>query len=243
VKRSLTIAFLLLALLTRTVVVAVTDDFQSGIEAYNAGRYQDAVKEFRTVASRQLSSGALLNLGNAQWKCGRTGDAIIAWEQSLWLNPFDHAAANNLRFARETAQLEAPELTWYEITSGWLPMNWWAWITGFSLWLAVGALVLPGVLRWRRATWPQAVAALGFGLFLLCLPAHLGTVTRINLGFVLEKETALRLTPTADGEIVTRLASGDPIRQMRTRGKYVLIRTHNSIGWVRADQIGLIRSR
>jgi len=52
-----------------------------------------------------------------------------------------------LRFARETAELDAPELRWYEQISAWLPPDYWVWISGACLWLMAGAFVLPRVLR------------------------------------------------------------------------------------------------
>jgi tetratricopeptide (TPR) repeat protein len=221
---------------------ADTDLFTAGIEAYNSGQFTTAAEMFQRSATQEIASGTLQNLGNAQWKQGRIGGAILAWEQALWVNPFDARARNNLRFARDEAQLEAPELAWYEVTSSWLPANWWAWLAGFSFWGAVSALVLPGVMRWRRAAWMHAVAAIGFGLFLLCLPAHLGTVTRARVGFVLNSDTLLRLTPTSTAETVTRLTAGDPVRHLRRRGLYAFVKTRYSQGWLLASEVGWIAS-
>ncbi len=213
--------------------------FQAGVTAYRAADYAQAAEAFRQSVALQPASGALQNLGNAEWQRRRTGDAILAWEQALWLDPFNESARQNLRFARKTAQLEAPELAWYEVISTWLPVSWWAWIAGGSLWLAVGVGILPGILRRRKATWHQAVAALALMVFLLSIPALFGVQTRARIGFVLQKDTPLRLTPTLEAQAVTRLAPGDPARWVRARGNYVLIRTSRTLGWVEADQFGL----
>jgi len=219
---------------------AKADAFSDGLENYRAGNFSQAATQFRETISRQPSSGAFQNLGNAEWQQKQIGPAVLAWEQALWLNPFDHNARNNLKFARETAQLESPDLTWYEVASGWLPMNWWAWLTGISLWCAVGVLVLPGVLRWKKPVWQQAAAALALVIFLLCLPAHMGTLTRAEIGFVLKAETPLRLTPTTNGQIVTRLASGEPARQMRSQGHFAFVRTRHTAGWIQKDSFRLL---
>jgi tetratricopeptide (TPR) repeat protein len=213
--------------------------FREGVAAYHLGDYAGAVKAFRQSTTQQPASGTLQNLGNAEWKHGRAGAAILAWEQALWLDPFNEAARMDLRFARKTAQLEAPELAWYEVISTWLPANWWAWIAGTSLWLAVGMVMLPGILRRRKAAWHQAVAALGLMVFLLSVPAYIGLHTRSRIGFVLQKDTPLRLTPTREAQAVTRLAAGEPARFVRTRGNYVLIRTNRTLGWVEREQFGL----
>jgi len=234
---------LLLCLLLRPIAsFAFSPDtlFQEGTDAYRSADYSRAAQAFRHSARLKPSSGALQNLGNAEWQRGSAGRAIIAWEQAAWLDPFNKSAQTNLRFVRKTSQLESPELAWYEVVSTWLPANWWAGLAGISFWVAIGACLLPGILRQRRATWHQAVAALGFTIFLLCLPAHLGVHTRSRIGFILDKDTPLRLTPTQESQILTRLSAGDPVRWQRTREKYVLLRTNHSQGWVEAEQYHLI---
>jgi tetratricopeptide (TPR) repeat protein len=232
---------LLLAPLLCLAAVGSTPDtlFQTGVAAYRAADYPQAAEAFRQSVTLEPASGALQSLGNAEWQQRHTGDAILAWEQALWLDPFNEPAHQNLRFARKAAQLEAPELAWYEVISTWLPVTWWAWIAGGSLWLAVGMGILPGFLRRRKATWHQAIAALALMVFLLSIPALFGVQTRARIGFVLQEDTPLRLTPTLEAQSITHLAPGEPARSVRARGRYLLIRTNRSIGWVEQDQFGL----
>jgi len=213
--------------------------FQTGVTAYRASDYALAAEAFGQSIALQPASGALQNLGNAEWQRHRTGAAILAWEQALWLDPFNQSARQSLRYARKNAQLEAPDLAWYEVISTWLPVSWWAWIAGVSLWLSVGVVLLPGILRRRKATWHQAIAAVGLMVFLLSVPAHIGVETRSRIGFVMQKDTPLRLTPTLEAQAVTRLAAGEPARKVRVRGNYLLIRNGRVLGWVEQDQFGL----
>lgn len=213
--------------------------FARGSEAYQAGDYMGAVRAFRAAAQLHPAAGTFQNLGNAEWQLGHTGQAVLAWERSLWLDPFHRAAYTNLRFARKTAQLESPELAWYEVVSSWLPVNWWAWTAGLSFWLAVGMVMLPGIFHWRKLAWQQALAALGLAVFLLSVPAHLGVDTRSRIGFVLQKNTPLRLTPTDNAQFITRLPAGEPARLERLRGAYLLIRTAHATGWIERNQFEL----
>ncbi len=214
--------------------------FREGTDACRNGDYPRAVQALADSARRRPASGTLQNLGIAQWQRGETGPAILAWEQALWLDPFNHAAHEDLRFARKTAQVETPELAWYEVVSTWLPVDWWAWIAGLSLWLAVGMAIVPGILRFPKQGWHQAAAAFGFAVFLLSLPAHWGVQTRSHIGFVLQKNTPLRLTPTQEAQFLTHLAAGDPVRVQANRGNYLLVATSRSRGWIERGQLGLI---
>ena len=173
-----------------------------------------------------------MNLGLAEWQRGHAGAAILAWEQARWIDPFDSRAEANLKFARQVAQVDAPQLKWFETASTWLPPNTWVWLAGASLWLAVGLLVLPGIFRRRKAGWHQMLAALAFGGFLFCLTANFGVVSRTQIGFVVKKNALLRLTPTREGEVISTLAAGEPARKLRTHGSYLLIRTTGASGWI-----------
>ena len=216
--------------------------FTQGAEAYSNANYSAAAQAFAESAQRHPAAGTLENLGLAQWRQGRVGAAVLAWEQALWIDPFNQTAHNNLRYARKAEQLESPDLTWYEVVSAWLPPSWWAWLAGGGLWLAVGMTMLPGIFRWRRAGWQQALAALGIMIFLLSLPAHLGVFTRSKLGFFLEKETEVRLTPTKDGQVIARMSPGESARSERSRGDYILVRTPRGAGWVDRSKFSQVMS-
>jgi tetratricopeptide (TPR) repeat protein len=233
-----------LGLGTATGSSATADSlFQDGSSAYRMAEYERASAAFQQSIDLQPASGTLQNLGNAEWQRGNTGRALLAWERALWLDPFKDATRQNLRYARHVAQLETPQLTWYEVVSTWLPMNWWAWIAGVTFWFSLGLATLPGILRYRKATWQQALASFGLMLFLLSAPAHWGVHTRSRIGFIIEKNTPLRLTPTEDAQVVTRLPAGETARLERTRGRHLLIRTIHGMGWVEESQFGLLCPR
>lgn len=228
------------ACLVLDVKAGTNDFFAQGIEAARAGDFSDAATAFQNAVQSQPSSGALVNLGIAEWRGGHAGAAIRAWEQAQWIDPFDARAVQNLKFARTAAQLDGPELRWFEAASAWLPPNLWVWLAGASLWLAVGALLLPPVFRWKKSGGQQTLAALGFCVFLFAMTANLGVVSRTEIGFVLKKNVSLRLTPTSEGEVISTLTDGEPARRLRTRGNYFFIRTANGAGWIERKQFGLI---
>ena len=214
--------------------------FREGTGAYRAGDYSRAARAFSEAAGRRPASGTLQNLGNAQWQGGQTGRAIVAWEQALWLDPFNRAARDNLRFARKAAQVEAPELSWDEVVSTWLPIDWWAWITGASLWLAVGMVLLPGILRCRKAAWHQAVAALGHhGVPAQCAGPLRGPYAHPHR-FCSAKGCSGPADADQEAQVVARLSAGDAARWVRARGPYALIRTSRALGWIERAQFNLV---
>lgn len=229
------------AVFTAQMMSAATNDFfTQGLDEYRNGDFPAATVLFERSATNRPSTGALINLGIVQWQRGHAGAAILAWERARWIAPFNHAANENLAFARSVAQVGEPRLKWYEILSAWLPPNLWVWLAGLSLWLAVGALTLPSLFRRQKSDRQQVLAALGAGAFLICLTANVGVVSRTQLGIVLKKDAPLLLTPTSAGEIITTLAAGEPARCLRAHGNYRLIQTPDGTGWIEQDQFSLI---
>ena len=90
--------------------------------------------------------------------------------------------------------------------------------------------------------WQNAFAAVGLTVLLLSLPAQWGIHTRSRLGFVMEKDSPLLLTPTSEGQITARLPSGEPARFERWRNGFVLVRTSRARGWVRSEHFALVVS-
>ncbi len=222
------------------IFAAGENPFRAGVAAYEAGQFDSAAKAFRAALAKKPAAGTLVNLGLAEWRCGKTGDAILAWQQAAWLDPFSRAAQENLSYARETASVNPPDLTWFEQTSTWLPANFWAWLAGGSLWLAVALVTLPTILRIRKASWHQTVAALALGVFLLSLAPSVGIFTRAKIAIVTGKNTPLRLTPTQSAEIIASLPPGEPVRALRARGNYFFVRTQNGNGWVGRGQLAFL---
>jgi hypothetical protein len=214
--------------------------FQQGTNAYLKGDFEQATLCFRGTVATAPSAGAWHNLGNAEWQSGHPGPAILAWERSHWLEPFDAGTRENLRFARKARQLDARELAWYEIGSTWLPADAWPWIASISFWLALSLLMLPGIFRWHKAGWQQGVAAAGFAVFLLTLPALIGVQARSKLGVLLPDATPLRLTPTSEAQVLLKLPPGETVRMARSRGKYVYIHSGSGDGWIERSELGLI---
>jgi tetratricopeptide (TPR) repeat protein len=122
----------LLGRLAATGASTPDDLFRQGSQAYIAGGFDQAAQSFRELAAIEPAAGTWHNLGNAEWQSGRTGPAILAWERAQWLDPFNANTRINLRYGRKLAQLDLPELAWYEVTSKWLPANAWPWLAAGS---------------------------------------------------------------------------------------------------------------
>ena len=76
--------------------------FQRGEELYRDGQYQQAIEQYQALLTQGIEDGAIYyNLGNAYFKSGRLGPAILNYERALRAMPGDDDTKANLAFANE----------------------------------------------------------------------------------------------------------------------------------------------
>jgi len=123
--------------------------WQAGVNAYAAGDYESALRDWEDVAETGLTSRELLyNLGNAYVKSGEIGKAVLSYERALRMDPSDADVKYNLEFARALTQDRidsVPEFflkTWARQLCFGLTSNTWAALSLLLLALALGGALL-----------------------------------------------------------------------------------------------------
>ena len=144
--------------------------WQAGVEAYSAGSYADAAAAWQGILDAGLSSADLYyNAGNAYFKLGETGKAILNYERAAKLDPSSADIRYNLEYARSTTQDRIDSVppfflkTWLRKVSYLFSSNAWAVlsIVFFALALALTLLFLLGPSPAARKTgFFTAIAAL-----------------------------------------------------------------------------------
>ena len=72
--------------------------WETANEAYQKGKYEEAKVDYIQIAgTRQYSADLFYNLGNAWFKLGDQGRAILNYERALILNPRLEEARSNLQ--------------------------------------------------------------------------------------------------------------------------------------------------
>ena len=70
-------------------------------EAYSVGQYETALADYSKIEEGGYESYKLYyNMGNAWYKLGNMGKAILYYEKALKLNPAGEDAKNNLQIAK-----------------------------------------------------------------------------------------------------------------------------------------------
>src|SRR5216117_4558574 len=109
------IAFLFCALATSSVLGQADIEFAKANQEYAQGNFKEAISGYETlVRSGQWSATVFYDLGNAYFRAGNFGRAILNYERALALDRHHPEAAANLQIARDEARsLEMQEI-WLE---------------------------------------------------------------------------------------------------------------------------------
>lgn len=80
---------------------SIREAFAEGNADYEAGRYDEAIERFEALVAAGVVNGHLhYNLGNAYYRNGELGRAVLNYERALRLNPRDRDARENLALVR-----------------------------------------------------------------------------------------------------------------------------------------------
>lgn len=218
---------------------APADGLAAGQAAYAAGDFVGAVEKWQAeVTAHGATAGLLAALGNAEWKLGRKGRAMLCWERALLLDPRDPVATAGIRHAQSAGGTERPALTWAESYASFLGADTWLLLATASFWIVVLCLLIPRLRRRAPADWQEKAVVAGATLFLLTLPALWGAHVYARRAVVRQADVFLRLTPTARGEPVGGVAEGDVVRAERPFGEYVRVTTaEGKSGWLQAREL------
>lgn len=224
--------------------------FFQGNTAYQQGAYESAVRSYRQVLDAGLESGPLyFNLGNAYFKNGQLGRAILSYERAERLLPRDPDVRVNLSYALEQAKEDAPPQPLWErllfpfaarATTGQLviltTVLWFAWWGLVALRLVLPAFrVVVG-----RAAWCVLAALLLAGG---SLAFRVETVDLRRDAVVVEGgETAVRFEPSENGTEHFRVHEGAILEVTDERDTWFQVRRWDGRrGWIPARTLELVR--
>ncbi len=214
-------------------------EMDAGQAAYAAGDFVGAIERWQAqVRAEGATAGRLAALGNAEWKLGRKGRAMVCWERALLLDPRNPVATAGIRHAQSAGGVERPALTWAENYAAFLGANAWLVIATAAFWATLLGWLLPRLRRRPPAEWQEKLVVGAATVFLLCLPGLWGGHLYARRAVVRQSEVSLRLTPTARGEALVGVAEGDVVRTERPFNGYVRVTTADGkTGWVQAREI------
>lgn len=221
--------------------------FAAANEAYQQQDYKAAITAYEALLEEGLHSTALYyNLGNAYYRTGELGRAVLNYERALRLSPADQQTRANLKIVNQELKdiqvgirQSALVKFWYRIQYL-LSGNAWSGLGLFMLWLG-----LAGIGLWLMGK-KRSHKKLGFfggitALVLSVLPflfAYGGVQYQYghNEAIIMVEETQMRVAPEEGSKVIQALHEGTKVRIIDQIGGWNRVElTGTSEGWLPRD--------
>ena len=212
---------------------------------YAAGNFPAAIAGYESlVKDRQWNASLFYDLGNAYFRAGDRGRAILNYERALALDPNQPEAKANLQVVRDQAR--ALELTpdWVEEHLDYLTPNQYAWLGAAAFWGAAAILCGLYFARRRPVVWIFALLLSGTVAAAAALSVYQfenGRAGR-DLAIITGKNIQARLATAESAGTVLVLPPGSEIRILSTRGDWLYAGLPNDLqGWIPAQSAERVR--
>ena len=213
------------------------DDFTRGNALYAEGKFIEAAEAYELQAHRgDYHANLFYNLGDAYFRAGDRGRAILNYQRALLLEPTHAEAAANLAFVRGRVPAPAGGSGW----AGWLDVDRWTWLAAAGGWLAVIGFGLAAfVTRSRWATLTAGLAgAVVCGASVWALVQLDGGAKNALRAVVLADDTRALYSPADNSKAVLTLPAGGELRVLSEQGAWDYVQlSDGSRGWVSAARV------
>lgn len=227
--------------------------FREGNRRYQEGDYAGALEDYLAIVEAGFESGSLYyNIGNAYFKLGDLGRAILNYERAKRLSPRDADVLANLELARSLTSDEITPLPnfWLFRAAAWwvhlIPPRWLTVIVVSGYLVAVSGLIVfilrrgAALGRWglRVATAAGAVAVV-FAVNLAAIEFEVGVAEE---AIIITGEVMVQSAPSDDSSLqVFVVHEGTKVRIDRRAEDWVeVVLEDGKVGWVRTTALEVI---
>ena len=218
--------------------------FDQANKLYEEGKFSEAVAAYeKLIASRQSSSTLYFNLGNALFKSGQPGRAVVWYRRAEAMAPRDPDIKANLQYIRKNVNGGSAPTNWRARLQA-LSLNEWTVLTAMASWLWFALLAL----REWRPDWRAALrgytmtAGVTAGLLGVALALVWQDRFAISPAVIVVSEAVVRRGPLEESQSYFNLRDGAEVIVLDQKDNWLQVSDAvNRVGWVRREQVALVR--
>jgi tetratricopeptide (TPR) repeat protein len=220
-------------------------DFTKANQEYAQGNFKEAISGYETLLrAGQRSATLFYDLGNAYFRTGDFGHAILNYERALALERHHPEATANLQIARDEARSLELQQSRPERYLQFASVNQFCIAAAIAFWLAVFAVVMLLFARRRSAT---LIVTLIFCLLISAVSSYaVYTLERGTdgsaLAIITGKDVQARLATADTANSILALPPGSEVKILSTRGDWIYAALPNNLrGWIPAKDAQQVR--
>src|SRR5436190_5707100 len=239
------IAIFCSAVLVASSFAQAETDFTKANQEYAQGHFAEAISGYEAlVRAGQWSANLFYDLGNAYFRVGDFGHAVLNYERALALERHHPEAMANLQIARDEAHALELQQSWPERYFQFASISQYSIAGAIVFWLAMFAMVMLIFARRRSAT---LIAMLLFCLLVSAVTIYaVYTLERGSngsaLAIVTGKNVQARLATADSANSVLALPPGSEVKILSTRRDWIYAALPNTLrGWIPAKDAQQVR--
>jgi len=213
--------------------------FDAANKLYAQAKFADAAAAYEKLLQSDVVSPALyFNLGNARFKAGEIGKAILAYRQAESLAPRDPDLEANLQFVRNQIQGPSAASSRWERALQHLTLNEWTLLAATPLWiclLSLTALQFRNSSRstFRNLAWLSGLAAIALGVCLVCV----WKIHSAPIAVVIANDAVVRNGPLEESPSAFTVHDGAELNVLDEKNNWLQISVGNRIGWLKRELV------
>jgi len=238
---------LLVSVIAFAAAVRAADEsaFANANQAYADGRFADAARVYENlIQAGNWNANLFYNLGNARYRLGDFGQAVLNYERALALEPRHPEADANLRLARDEARALEMRRDRIERYAAMGTVKQYTIAGAIAFWFAV-FLAGHSFFAGRRSAGRTALIVLSL---LVCGGSIFAIYTLENgthgtaLAVITAKEADARLATADTAKSILVLPAGSEINILSERGDWIYAALPNDQrGWIPASSAQRVR--
>jgi tetratricopeptide (TPR) repeat protein len=219
--------------------------FAKANQEFAAGRFKEAVDDYEgLVRAGPWSANLFYDLGNAHFRNGNLGRAILNYERALALDPRHPEADANLRIARDEARALELTASRTERALRFMNLNQYAFTAAIAFWVGAFGIIALFFAR-RRSGGLLMMSILSLSIFALAVAAIIwidnGNRGRA-LAIVTDTGVEARVATADNANRVLTLPPGSEVRTLSKRGDWIYAALPNNLrGWISAKSAESVR--
>ena len=219
------------------------EDFFEANRAYRNDQFQEAVDGYLKLIEKGIENGHLYyNLGNAYYRLGDLGKAILFFERARLLLPRDDDLIFNLTHARNQAVDAVVDVQTFSLSDflGLDSLNLYEVFLVFTIINGFFFFIL-GIRLYKKTEWSFylsifLVIIIGIGGFALALKWY--QVTTDDRAVVLSDEVEVRAGPDPGDTALFKIHEGTIVHHERSEGDWALLHlSKDKRGWAPSKQL------
>lgn len=220
--------------------------FNQANRLYEQGQFADAAKAYDSLIQSGIISPALyFNAGNAWFKSGQIGNAILDYRKAEQLSPRDPDIRANLQFARNQVANSIPALPGNRFTRllNRMSLNEWSIATAIGLALLFLVLTVQQLTPKFRKPLRMPAIGLAFVTILLAIGLYLDfSLAETKSAVVTAGEAVIRRGPFDEAQSAFTVRDGAELLIVDSKDNWLQVAdASHRTGWIRNNQLAVIQ--